>query len=330
MALKKQGVGIIGLVAGHSNGLAEAAVAPLGERGGLSEEGAAFVQRLRDVGIAVDLTHASERTFYDTVVGEGILALVSHSAARHLREHVRNLTDLQIITLHRSGGLMGLVFNPDFITAGDEGADIDDVVAHFVHVKRLGAVSSCAIGADFNGIVPPRGLEDISTLPALRKKLSSVGFTSSELAGIFGDNALHFLHNVSAKQGAAESTGNELLRPIAMDCELMSGEFSGSPLASCDTALLVDGPTLGPSARQRFRLKEMNRTPVLLEVFGVPGTPWQVEAQDLDGEILLKRGVLLDNSGRGSIPLPGAEKLTRVFLSPTRPSILREAVIWGR
>lgn len=329
--LKRQGVAIIGLVSGRSNGFADTAVSPLGKNGGLTKKGATFVQELRDVGIAVDLTHASPRAFYDTLVSEGILAMVSHSAVASLREHPRNLDDLQILSLARYNGILGLIFNPDFLVAGvDAKVDIDDVIDHIAYIKKMGALGCLSIGSDFAGIHPPKGLADISKHPELAIKMAGAGFTLSEIQGVFGKNAERYFENVAAKYGAAEVSGEELLRPIDLDCETVVGEVKGPPLASCDHVLLKKELFIRPGSRQKIRLRDMGRTPVMLEIFGVPDTPWQVEAQDLSGEVLVKRGVRLDEHGVGQVPLPGNKNLTRLFLNPTRPSALREAVIWGK
>ena len=74
----------------------------------------------------------------------------------------------------------------------------------------------------------------------------------------------------------------------------------------------------------------MTLEPVQLELFGVPGTPWQVEGQNLEGKVLFNRIVALDDDGRGVLLLPSGRNLARLFFTPTRPSALREAVVWGR
>ncbi|MBN2343448.1 MAG: membrane dipeptidase [Deltaproteobacteria bacterium] len=327
--LKKRGVTVVGLVSGRSNALADAAVAPLGKNGGLTSKGAELVDNLREVGIAVDLTHASQRTFYDVLVKEGVLALVSHSAAAALRAHPRNLDDLQILALSRYGSVMGLIFNPDFLVEGTAGATVADVIAHMLHIKKLGAIECLSLGSDFAGIYPPRGLSDIAAYPKLADSMAEAGFSPQEIEAIFGGNAARYFEHISAQHGAAEASGIALLRPIEVECDTIIGEAKGVPASSCDHRVLEDGVALRPGNRQKIRLRDMTRTPVMLEVFGVPNTPWQVEAQSLNGDTLIKRGLLLDENGVGQLPLPENENLTRIFLNPTRPSTLREVVIWG-
>ena len=329
-ALKHKGVLAIGLVAGGRNRLADAAVTGLGDKGGLTKLGSEFVQRCRELGIAVDLTQISKRAFYDVLVREGVLGMVSHPAVDALRSHPRNLDDLQILALARYGGLMGLIFNPDFIIleSGTSG-DMADVIAHMVHIKKLGAIDALALGTDFSGIHPPAGLSDVSRLPALSARMAKAGFAPDEIAAVFGGNAKRYFENVAAQQGTAELNAEPVLRPVDVECETVIGDVSGIVLKSCDSRVLEDGPAFAAGSRQKFRIRDMSRKPVKLEVFGVADTPWQVEAQDLSGKILVKRVIRLDENGMGQIPLPGNRNLTRLFLNPARPSTLREVVVWG-
>ena len=329
-SLKGRGVAAIGLVAEHGNAFADAAASP-SDPGGLTARGAQLVQACREQGVLVDLTHASPKAFWDTLVAQNALVSVTHTAARALRDHPRNLDDLQILALARSGGVMGLVLNPDFIRPGDPaGASIDDVVAHAARVKRLGALDALALGTDFGGIIPPKGLEDVSRLPELTARLGREGFTRDEVVAILGGNAVRALESAEAGRGAAESASSTPVRPIPVDCDSVSGDFSGELAAACDGYVLDGGTSLAAASVQRFRLRDMTYRPESIEIFGEPGTPWQVEGQDLSGRVLLRRIVALGADGRGTLSLAEGRNLTRLFLSPTRASALREAVVWGR
>jgi microsomal dipeptidase-like Zn-dependent dipeptidase len=328
--LEGRGVAAIGLVGERGNAFADSAAAP-GDPGGLTARGAALVQACREQGLLVDLTHASPRAFWDALAGQNALVAVTHTAARALRDHPRNLDDLQILALARTGGVMGLVFNPDFIRPGDPGgAAVSDVVAHAAHVKELGALAALALGTDFGGIVPPRGLTDVSALPEFTESLGREGFTRQEIDAVLGGNAARALEAAEAGQGAAESSAATPVRPIGVECDFASGDFSGDLKTACDGYVLDGGAKLAASSVQRLRLKEMTFAPTALEIFGEPGTPWQIEGQALDGKVLFRRIVALGEGGRGEMSLPENRNLTRIFLSPTRASTLREAVVWGR
>jgi membrane dipeptidase len=318
--LSRRGLKIVGLVGSRGNRFGDAAVAPA-DPPGLTADGVELVAACRDYGIVVDLTHASSE----------LVAMVSHGAARALRNHPRNLDDLQLLALARYGGAMGLVLNPELLRPGQAAtADLAAVVEHVAHARRIGALGAIALGTDFGGIKPPQGLDDVSKLPALTAALRDEGLSDEEIEGILGGNALRVLEAAERKQGAAELSGQETLRPIAIECDVVIGAADGLPLQTCDRFLLRSGPVLPAASQQKLRIRQMDRVPARIELFGEPGTPWQLEAQNLDGKVLLHRVVALDAEGRGSLPLPAKRNLARIFLSPTRPSALREAVVWGR
>ncbi len=328
--LDKRGLAIVGLVAGQSNAFADVATAPR-ENGGLTKKGHELLEICRDLGLIVDVTHASSRAFWDVLIAQSGNIVASHTAVRALRDHPRNLNDLQILALARYGGVMGLVFNPDFLESeADAPTTLDDVVAHIMHVKAIGAINALALGTDYGGIRPPKGLEDISCLPALSKALKQQGLGDGEIAAIFGGNAAGAFEEAERNHGALKHTPDRILRPIEVECDSIVGEFEGPLSLSCNGYLLEKGTTLPPGSRQKFRLRDMTQSPVRLELFGEAGTPWQVEGQNLKGKVLFTRIVALDQNGNGVLPLPSKRNLTRLFCSPTRPSSLREAVVWGQ
>jgi membrane dipeptidase len=326
---KHRGLKLIGLVSNRSNRFADTAVSPA-EESGITASGLDLLRICRDLGLVVDLTHASPDTFWDVLKVQAGTAVVSHTAARALRDHPRNLNDLQILALRRYGGLMGLVFNPDFLRSGTEGrATLDDVVAHIMHVKRVGSIGSLALGTDFNGIRPPVGLSDISKLPALRQALKQQGLTDGEIAGFMGGNARRLLEESERSHGSVKFVEDEIVRPIDIECDVVIGEYQGTASLACNKYLLDKGPVLPPRSRHKVRIRDMTRRPATLELFGEPRTPWQVEGQNLEGKTLFNRIVALDEGGRGRLSLPSDRNLTRIFCSPTRTSTLNEIVVWG-
>jgi membrane dipeptidase len=327
--LKSRGLKIVGLVSGRNNEFADTVVSPF-EESGLTPSGSELLHICRDLGLVVDLTHASPATFWDVLKAQTGTAVVSHTAVRALRDHPRNLNDLQIVALSRYGGLMGLVFNPDFLRTGAEGrATLDDVVAHIMHVKRLGSIDALALGTDFNGVHPPVGLEDISRLPVLKQALKQQGLTNGEIDGFFGGNARRILEESERSHGTVNFIEDEILRPIDMECDVVIGDYEGVATLACNRYLMDKGPVLPPQSRHKVRIRDMKRRPVKLELFGEPRTPWQVEAQNLEGKTLFNRIVALDEEGRGTLSLPSGRNLTRLFCSPTRTSQLHEIVVWG-
>ncbi|MCP4599105.1 MAG: amidohydrolase family protein [Proteobacteria bacterium] len=327
--LDQRGLAIVGIVAGRSNVFADAAVTPR-DPGGLTAKGHELLEVCRDHGLIVDVTHASPKAFWDVLIAQSGTIVVSHTAVRALRDHIRNLDDLQILALARYGGVMGLVFNPDFLEPeASAPTTLSDVVAHIMHVKAIGAIDALALGTDYGGVRPPMGLEDISRLPALTAALTRQGLSDDEIAAVVGGNAAKLFEEVERDRGAIRLTQDEIFRPAAVECDVVIEEFEGSPSLACNGYLLDRGPTLPPTSRQRIRIRDMTLNPIRLELFGEPGTPWQVEGQNLEGRVLFTRIVALDNQGKGVLSLPSGRNLTRLFCSPTRLSFLREAVVWG-
>ncbi|MCU0664192.1 MAG: dipeptidase [Myxococcota bacterium] len=326
--LKARGLAMVGIVSSRGNAFADSAAA-LRNPSGLTKAGRELLRALVEAGIAVDLTHASPAAFWEALCTAGVPVFVTHTASAGIRPASRNLDDLQVLALARTGGLVGLVLNPELIKgeAQGAGAGVSDVVAHLQRWKELGATTGIALGTDYGGIVPPSGLEDASKLPTLSSALRAKGWSEGDLRGVLGGNAWRALKMVSSPGGLA--TTGEALHPIALECDCAEGEIEGPLSATCDGLVLGTSATIPQEARLRLRLSDMRSEPVRLELFGEPGTLWQIEAQNVDGRPLTTRLLQLDETGKGSVPLPSGRGMARVFVSPTRVSELREAVVWG-
>ena len=196
-----RGVRLLTLTWNNSNEMARSCMARDGNRRGLTQLGRDVARRMNRLGMLVDLSHASDRTFYDVLETSAAPVICSHSACRALRRFPRNLTDRQLRALGEAGGLIGIVFLPYFLTRDYRRASLDDVLDHIEHAASVAGVESVGIGSDFDGFgdPPPRGLEDASKLPALAEGLRTRGFSRAETAGILG---LNFLR-VWSEAGAA-------------------------------------------------------------------------------------------------------------------------------
>ncbi|MFQ5504032.1 MAG: dipeptidase [Planctomycetota bacterium] len=159
---------------------------------GLTEFGQRVVREMHRLGIVTDLAHVSPRTFADVLGMDLPPPMCSHSAARALRDHRRNLHDDQIEALSRHGGAMGLTLVPAFLS---ENPDLNTAVEHALHILRVGGPKSLGIGTDFDGIKRgPAGLEDCSALPKLLGEIGTRGgLTPEELADVAHGNLLRVL-----------------------------------------------------------------------------------------------------------------------------------------
>lgn len=191
-----RGVRVVGLVHTEHNALASSS----GDRKpityGLTEAGRKLVRRAHALGVAVDVSHASDRAVAEVLSlareTSGVV-VATHSNARALCNHPRNLTDAQLRGIAATGGVVGLNFHAPFVVRGRP-ATLEDVVLQAEHLVRVAGIDHVAIGADFEGgIRPARGLEDASRFPALARALRRRGFSDAGVRKLMSENALRVL-----------------------------------------------------------------------------------------------------------------------------------------
>jgi len=118
--------------------------------------------------------------------------VASHSNARSICRHVRNLTDDMIRKLAERGGCMGLNYYADFLTEGTNGGygGIEAMVQHAKHITDIGGMEVLGLGSDFDGIDTNRELPGVQGMELLWNALHKGGFTQGELDKIFYQNVL--------------------------------------------------------------------------------------------------------------------------------------------
>lgn len=155
---------------------------------GLSDFGRQVIRTMDSLGIIIDVSHTGIKTIQDILQETQNPIIATHSGARALRNHYRNLYDWQIQDIANSGGVIGVVFYPYFLN-GTSSATIEDVIAHIDYIKNLVGIDYVAIGSDFDGIeVVPSGLEDTSKFPNLTEALFDHGYTKEEIEKILYKN----------------------------------------------------------------------------------------------------------------------------------------------
>ena len=143
------GVKLVGLTWNHENGVAYGASEDPSK--GLKPFGKEVVQILNERNIIIDVSHLNEQGFFDLLpIAKNIIA--SHSNARAICDHPRNLTDVQIKELVRYGGRIHVVFYPPFIENGKESTTVDYLVKHVEHIASLVGVQHIGFGSDFDGM----------------------------------------------------------------------------------------------------------------------------------------------------------------------------------
>ena len=194
-----RGVRIFGLVHVHDNVLATSAGSGPAIRRpefGLTQEGRRIVALVHRVGGIVDVSHLSDPGT-DEVIAMARAACVpvvaTHSNARALAPHARNLTDAQLRGIAATGGVIGVNFHGPFLVQGRR-ATIDDVVRHVAYIARVAGVDHVAVGSDFEGgIAAPQGLEDVRGLPRLAARLRAAGLSAKDVDSVLSGNALRIL-----------------------------------------------------------------------------------------------------------------------------------------
>ena len=193
-ALYRLGVRAIGLTWNERNDIADG-VGEAHAAGGLTRFGRQVVEEMNRLGMVVDVSHLSEPSFWDVLEVTTKPVIASHSNARAVCDHVRNLTDQQIRALAENGGVMGLNFCPPFVHPHE--ATVDRLVDHALHVLDLVGPDHLGLGSDFDGITStPRGLEDASCFPRLTEALLRRGVDEDTVRKILGGNFLRVFREV--------------------------------------------------------------------------------------------------------------------------------------
>ena len=164
------------------------------EHGGLSDFGREVVQQMNRLGILVDLSHASEKSFYDALELSKVPIVCSHSSARALCDHPRNLTDDQMRALAKADGVAQTTVYQGFLRT-DGQATIIDAVEHLCHAAKIMGVEHVGLGTDFDGDGGVPGLADASEIINFTRHLLRRQFSEQDIRLIMGGNFLRLIDN---------------------------------------------------------------------------------------------------------------------------------------
>lgn len=160
--------------------------------GGVSPFGADAIREMNRLGILVDLSHASEKSFYDALDISRVPIVCSHSSARALCDHPRNLTDDQMRALAAKGGVAQITIYNGFLRT-DGAATIHDVLAHLDHAIQVMGIDHVGLGTDFDGDGGVPGLADSSELINFTRQLLARRYSAADIQKIWGGNFLRVM-----------------------------------------------------------------------------------------------------------------------------------------
>lgn len=193
-ALYKLGVRSLTLTWNNRNQLADG-VGEKNSKGGLTDFGVQVVKEMNRLGILVDVSHLSEKGFWDVLEVSTKPVIASHSNARAICGHPRNLSDQQIKALAEKGGVIGLTFVPEFVDP--ENPDISRLLDHLDHIVALAGTNCVGFGSDFDGVKKTiKGLEDVTKFSGLYHALINRGYCEEDVEKFLGKNFLRVIKQV--------------------------------------------------------------------------------------------------------------------------------------
>lgn len=188
--LHRRGVRMLTLTWNHENELGF----PNGSDGGLKPFGYDCLARMEELGVVADVSHLSDRGFWDVCAAATRPFAASHSSCRALWPHRRNLTDEMIRAVADRGGIVGVNFYAAFLADG-ETTRTEDIVRHLAHLRDVGGLEVCALGSDFDGITCPLEMVDAAGMDQLVQALDRGGFTQREIDKLCWENVWEFYRN---------------------------------------------------------------------------------------------------------------------------------------
>jgi membrane dipeptidase len=169
---------------------------------GLSAFGKALVAKMHETGVVADVSHLAEPGFWDVAeisAARGKPFIASHSNAKAVCGHARNLTDGQLKAVFQSGGVVGINLLPLFLN-GTMRASSKDILRHIDHILALGGENHIGFGCDFDGITEvPDGFSDAAGYEAFLNEMAKTGYSNEVVEKISHRNFMNVYEKVLKK-----------------------------------------------------------------------------------------------------------------------------------
>ena len=212
---------------------------------GLTDFGREVVREMNRLGMMVDISHVSDKTFWDAIETSQAPVIASHSSARALTDVPRNMTDDMLKAVAKKGGVVMVNFGKSFVNtkyvkpSPETQAKMDEIrnqysgdlrtmreklrelqgppprvplemlIEHFAHIAKVAGVDHVGIGSDFDGVGGqlPEGMEDISKLPAITYELLKRGYSDADVKKVLGENILRAMTEVERVAKSLQVSG---------------------------------------------------------------------------------------------------------------------------
>jgi membrane dipeptidase len=159
------------------------------EHGGVSDFGATVIRRMNELGIMVDISHASKAAALEAMEVSVAPVIASHSSVRALTDHVRNLDDETLLRLAEDGGVVQVVAFENYIR-GATAAGVKELVDHIDHAVRLIGIEHVGISSDFGGGGGIEGWNDATETPGVTAELVARGYSARDIELLWSGNLL--------------------------------------------------------------------------------------------------------------------------------------------
>ena len=189
----QDGVRLITLTWNYPNGLGEPHCGEQHKK--LTPKGIEFVEAMQDLGIIVDCSHLNDAGTEQLGDILDVPFIASHSNAREVTAHTRNLPDNLIKLIANKGGVIGLNFAQSFLGTSPV-SRIEDIVKHGLYLINKGGVDVVALGTDFDGIKPNTEIKDASEMYRLYDAFKEAGLSVDQCEKLFWKNADRLLKEI--------------------------------------------------------------------------------------------------------------------------------------
>lgn len=163
--------------------------------GGLTDFGKKVVSEMNNTGMLIDVSHISEQGFWDVIETTQKPIAATHSNAKKICSHPRNLTDEQICAIIKNGGCIGVNLYSEFLGGGR--CTIKDVINHIEHILALGGEDNIGLGCDFDGMSKlPEGIDGVQDIYKLFDEMNRCGYADLLINKIASGNFLNLCEKI--------------------------------------------------------------------------------------------------------------------------------------